>query len=378
MNFAALSFHRMRVQRKPLAVLAAESLRMEITKRTWDTRLPGENRLSTQLGISRSTLRTALGILEEEGLIQTSQGSHRTIVSKGKTGRRSHVVSQDVNILLPVPFEQLPNYAIFWIDALRAQLHSTGSALNLIVSRASYREKSQRVRERLIEQHPAGCWILTFSKPDMQRWFQTRRIPTIVAGLPSPGIELPSVAINSHAIMFHLLGRLTARGHRRIALLTGHASSTMPLIFLRPFLETCRKIGADKITPEVMPLKDESSEHVGRAILKVLQRKDGPTAIVIFNPLNAVTALSYLPANGVSIPRDVSIVTTFGDSYLDHLNPPVCRYRYDSRLFANRLFETVRKIEMGMTDPQDSQIRIMLEPIEGQSIDVPREGPVVV
>jgi DNA-binding LacI/PurR family transcriptional regulator len=378
MKIARSILHRMRVQRKPLAVLAAESLRTEIAKRTWQTRLPGENRLSTDLGISRSTLRTALEILEEEGLIKTTQGSGRSIVAPGQNARRARAASRDVNILLPGPFEQLPNYVIFWMGALRAQLHSTGSALNFVVSRAFYREKNNRARARLIEQHPAGCWVLTFSKPDMQRWFQTQRIRTIIAGLPSPGVDLPSVAIDSHAIMFHLLGRLTARGHRRITLLTGHASSTMPLIFLRPFLDTCRRIGADKITPEVLPLKDESSENVGRIILQALRRKDGPTALVIFNPLNAVTAFSYLPSHGVSIPRDVSIVTTFGDSYLDHLNPAVCRYRYDSRLFASRLFEMIRKVEMGITNPDDLQIRIMLEPIEGNSIGVPRDEPVVV
>jgi DNA-binding LacI/PurR family transcriptional regulator len=152
----------------------------------------------------------------------------------------------------------------------------------------------------------------------------------------------------------------------------------MPLIFLRPFLDTCRQIGTHKITPEVIALKDESSELVGRAILKSLRRKGGPTAIVIFNPLNAVTAFSYLPAHGVSIPRDVSIVTTFGDSYLDHLDPPVCRYHYDSRLFASRLFETVRKVEMGLTNPRDLQVRLMLEPIEGKSVGPPRADAIVV
>ena len=146
----------------------------------------------------------------------------------------------------------------------------------MISSRAFYREKHGRARERFIRHHPTRCWILAFSTADVQQWFQDQGLPTIVTGFPYPGIRLPSIAVDSYAAVFHMLGGLTSRGHKRIALLTGNPNSGMPLVFLRPFMDTCKRIGADKIEPEVISVPDDAPAVVGREILRALLRKNGP------------------------------------------------------------------------------------------------------
>ena len=364
-------FHaRMYVQRQPLAVSAAQTLRSEIENGTWNQRLPGEMKLSAELGISRSTLRNALEILRQAGLLKTRPGMPTLIKGGGPRPFRGNP-HLPVNVLMPFAFERLPNFAIFWIDGLRMQLHSRGFALNLIPSHGFYREKAEKSRESLMQQHPSGCWVLSFSKPDIQRWFQNRNIPAVIAGHREAGIHLPSVGTNSRAIMFHMIGRLTSCGHRRIALLTGNASTGGVTLYRQSFNEICREMGQERVMGRIIFFHDESPETGGRDILHALRLKDGPTALIIVNPLHVVTAFSFLPRNGVVIPDDVSIVTTFGDRNLDHLSPSPSRYYFNANIYVRKLLETIQKVQMGMS-LVDLSIQITPEPISGKSISRPR------
>ncbi len=59
----------------PVAIQVANQLRGLLRREYVDGgRLPGENALATQLGVSRGTLRQALSILQQEGLISRHQG----------------------------------------------------------------------------------------------------------------------------------------------------------------------------------------------------------------------------------------------------------------------------------------------------------------
>lgn len=60
----------------PMAVQAAELLRQRLRKDYVDGgRLPGENVIASELGVSRGTVRQALAILEREGVILRQQGT---------------------------------------------------------------------------------------------------------------------------------------------------------------------------------------------------------------------------------------------------------------------------------------------------------------
>ena len=67
---------QLKPDRRPLYVQAVEVLKTLITETPYEPgeQLPPEHALSRQLGISRTTLRMALGHLELQGLIQRRQG----------------------------------------------------------------------------------------------------------------------------------------------------------------------------------------------------------------------------------------------------------------------------------------------------------------
>ena len=60
----------------PMAVQAAELLRNRLRRDYVNGgRLPGENVIASELGVSRGTVRQALAILEREGVILRQQGT---------------------------------------------------------------------------------------------------------------------------------------------------------------------------------------------------------------------------------------------------------------------------------------------------------------
>ncbi|MGV8352583.1 GntR family transcriptional regulator, partial [Pseudomonas aeruginosa] len=63
--------------RAPLWRQLAEALRLLILdgRLALETRLPGERELATALNVSRTTIASALGLLREEGYLQSRQGS---------------------------------------------------------------------------------------------------------------------------------------------------------------------------------------------------------------------------------------------------------------------------------------------------------------
>jgi len=331
--------------------------------------LPGELKLSQQLGVSRSTLRQALNMLRDEGILIAHQGKNTLINARESCTSFKNTI-KEVNLLAPFPLEKMPNYVIFWIDHLRSQLHETGLSLNLHAGKIFYKQQTGDALYHLVNQYPQGCWILAFSKPSIQKWFQEQQIPSIIAGFPEPGIQLPSIAIDHEAIIFHAIGRLTSRGHHKIALLVPGITSPGLDIFIASFKDTCQKMGSKKIDGQIITLKEENTHYVGRQLLSALKHNNCPTALIIINPFHTIHAFSFLPENGIRIPRDLSIVTTYGDRHLEYLSPTPSHYRFDPTIYTRKMFECIHKLKMG-SKLYKTQFKIMPDPIPGESVALP-------
>ena len=96
--------------------------------------LPGENVLAQKYGVSRNTLRQALAILMEDGLIRRSQGRETEIVPR----RSSCVVSRKANPLVTQAKEKIERIESVYnfglpTDIAKEKLHLTDSAVVLAV-----------------------------------------------------------------------------------------------------------------------------------------------------------------------------------------------------------------------------------------------------
>lgn len=354
------------LSRKPLAVTVADHLRAGIRKGRWIEQLPGETGLARDLGVSRSTLRSALRILRREGLLETRQGRASTIrhrAVESPAARRHDTVA----LLAPFPLEKMRYYVVHWIDELRAILHDSGIGLKVHAGKAFYRQRTREVLAELVESQPADCWVLAFSNREIQAWFEETGIPTLVTGYSEEGIALPSLAFDADATVFHAVGRLTARGHRQIALVTEQISSPGLRVIMDSFKRNCMRGGTQRVEGQVISLRDGHSDTAARAMVRALQRPNGPTALVIVNPFHCHTAMTALPRNGFRIPEDVSIITTFGDRALEFLYPEPAYYQVPVHRFARKAYGLIEQICEGIVPPCGTTT-IIPDAVEGQSV----------
>ena len=68
-----------RTRSAPRYLAVTEALRAEITAASPNTLLPTEQQLARRFGVSRLTLRRALGLLERSGLVSRQRGRGTTV-----------------------------------------------------------------------------------------------------------------------------------------------------------------------------------------------------------------------------------------------------------------------------------------------------------
>ena len=115
------------IQRPSLVEQAVEVLRRALREEIWVGRMPGERNLSRQLNISRPTLRRALDVLRSEGWLKVAPGSQRVIVRRKP--RRAAGRARTIGVLTPLPLQEIPPFALCWMDRLRELLGRNGLGL---------------------------------------------------------------------------------------------------------------------------------------------------------------------------------------------------------------------------------------------------------
>lgn len=355
-------------QRQSLVAQTAAYLRAEIARGAWEEWLPGERRLCETLQVSRNTLRAALEQLSEAGVIRPEHGLGSRIV-QSRAARPARVRPRTACLLSAQPIEHLRPTQVLWIDELRALLIEHDCKLHVMHGPQYFRARPAAALNRLVQQHPHGCWILMLAPEGTQRWFQDRGEPCVIAGTPCTGINLPFVDLDHRALCRHAAGVLLALGHRRIAFITERTRRAGDVASQQGFVEGVRSSRHPGAEP-IIAGHEGTKESVCTALERLIDQPRPPTAFLVVNPYFYLTITSRLAQAGWRVPQDISVLSRDEDLFLSFLVPPPARYTIPPHAFARRLLRPVIElVEIGVaTNPATS---IMPEFIRGTSIGPP-------
>ncbi|WP_043589526.1 substrate-binding domain-containing protein [Geminisphaera colitermitum] len=344
----------------------ADRLKTLIVQNTWSEWLPGERSLSQTLQVSHTTLRIALNQLKHEGVIEARHGignrivappAHVAVAAAPGTGvvdaaaigslaaasRARPLLS--VGLIMPNVVSTLRPFSL-WIDTFRDVLFESGWRLKLYEGAHYYRANPASTLEKLVRQNTHTCWVLVLSSAAMQRWFETRGIPCVLAGTCHEGIDLPSVDFDHRAISRHAAGVLLRAGHRHLVLLNPQSRLAGDQQTEMGFFEGIRQSPHAETATASVVYHDIDAASMEKCLVRIFhaQPPHRPTALIITNPYAYLATFTFLTERGLRVPDDVSLISREDDPFFAYLKPAPSRYLNQPEVFARKLATQVLDI----------------------------------
>ncbi|MCM1173715.1 MAG: GntR family transcriptional regulator [Blautia sp.] len=312
----------MEIKYRQLAETLKEKLENDIRRGIY--KLPTEKELCAQFQVSRQTVRSALLLLSQEGLISRKQGSGSYATGLLPNAGRNRVailLSSDMEYIFPSLLGDLETF-----------LSHEGYSVSVFITH-NRTDVERGILQSLTEAPPRGL----IAEPSR-------------SGLPTPNFDLYEKlsAKGANIIFFHgyysnlppcsyvkddnysggaALGRfLTERRHRQIAgifQLDTIQGQERHLGFTRAMLEAGLPIDEDTVawftTEQLVRLEAKQDT---RFLSDFIQRNLGScSAVICHNDEIAYWLIKELSYAGLHVPKDISIVS-FDNSYLSELSVP--------------------------------------------------------
>ncbi|HEY9175278.1 MAG TPA: substrate-binding domain-containing protein [Verrucomicrobiae bacterium] len=350
-------------QRSSLVAQTVLILKDGIRAGLWNGFLPGEMALCHRLQVSRVTLRAALEQLQREHWCSAGQGRRRKI----HFDRARHTgpsASDRVVLLSPLPLQNLPASALFWVDALREHLATVGYRLEFQHAPSVYSQHPERALESVVHKSRAASWVLYLSTHALQQWFSERGLPCVICGSRHADVQLSSVDIDYAATCGHATGLLVGRGRRRLALLMPRSEQAGNIESEQGFLKAVERHPGVK---GQVAHHDGTTTGICGALDRLLRGEWAINGLLVAKPAHVVTAVSHLLRRGVRLPQDVSLLSRDDDPLLEHLVPVVSRYHVEPEAFARRVSRLV--VDLARTGAQrQHDSRIIPSLIRGETL----------
>ena len=355
------------LQRVSLPERVAAHLREGIRQGRWSDQFPGEQQLTSELDVSRHTVRRALQILEKEGVLGgRGHGRCRGITAAGAAAAFQRPLR--VNILRhDARLTDNPQTSMVLIEIMHS-LENAGHQVSFLKkSQIELRHDVARLTRHLAET-PADAWVVECGSHPLLEWCASQPTPCLALYGRTGGLPLARTGPDAVPAYRAATRQLIALGHRRIVLIVREG-------FRRPTPEGCElafleELKAHGIPTGVYNLPDweENSEGFNR-LMESLFETTPPTALIIDETCWFIAALAFLVRRGIRVPEQVSLVSGDCETILDVCHPRFAHMRWDNSFIVRWVVRWVDAVRKGKADRKT--INISAEFVPGGSI-----GPV--
>jgi len=265
-----------------------------------------ENELSAMFGLSRQTVRQAVGLLEKEGVLERRRGSG-TYVTGGARGSRpsSNTVAVISTYLDGYIF---PNI----IKGIETVLADNGYSMQLALTHNKV-ENEFRVLKALTEK-PVDGVILEPAKsalpnPNKRLYeiIRSKNIPLIFFNAWYPDMDFPYIAMDDRMAGGLAANCLINAGHKKIAGLF-QSDDRQGLLRYEGYIQALREAGLEVESGNVLWFSTEDIPYLEEDINRVKRCIDGCTGVVCYNDQIAFTIVTELQKQGIKVPDELSVV----------------------------------------------------------------------
>lgn len=320
-------------QRATLAEQLANALRESIRAGQLKKRLPPERALCEMLHASRPMIRQALHILREEGLLRIKQGHPAEVVRKASR-HAVNVEKKRVALLFANSGDLLSRWILMIIDELRRELYAQGFQFELLMEPGIGRKNPKALLQKLLDQHPASHWILAGTSAAVQEWFLERPLNVIMMGNSFPQFHLPFVNDDLRAVTRHAANVFRGLGHRHIVFLMREKGAAGEAEEEGGFREAFR---SERDVHGLVVKHSGRVEQIRDRLAGIFSRQPRVTALLVSHAEDTLVAMNWFFEKGMSLPRDVSLISFQWESFLERLRPQPAWYYTDPKSHARKL-----------------------------------------
>jgi DNA-binding LacI/PurR family transcriptional regulator len=332
----------------------AQALREGLGQGRWQGTMPGRNRLAAELGVNHKTVKSALAMLEREGLVEArGPGRERGILREApplpKTRR--------VMILVYEKSDFHTDYLVEILHRLQAAGHWAGFAtktlcdLGLNVGRVA----------RFVANTEADAWVVVAGTRDVLEWFASQEKPAVALFGRLRQIPIASIEPEKTSALLELVDILVRLGHRRIVML-GREDRRKPTIgaFEQAYLDRLKTHGI-RTGKYHLPDWGNDPDTLGKSLISLF-RHSPPTALIVDDTLLFPAIIHHLARLGISAPNQISLACTDSSGAFEWFRPTVTHIAWKHSAVINRVVGWVKQLSRGKNDRRLTLIRAELIP----------------
>jgi GntR family transcriptional regulator, arabinose operon transcriptional repressor len=291
------------------------------------TRLPNDGELATQYQISRDTVRQALALLVNEGLIERVQG-RGTFVSQPPLNGGQVPQPERKQIGLVLNRTSTTQLNMNLLVGVEQAAKSHGYSVSFTYAEGDQEQQTRDIA-RLRANHVLGMIIyptgdVTHDASIQQ--LQADHVPFVLMDRYFPDLAADYVGLDNVGGGYRATEHLLILGHRRIGFVFSHEETLRTTSVYERWQGYCKALQKYEIPYDetlVVPDFRQLQMDTHEGLVEFLKRPDRPSGIFAVNDYVALDIMQAAKAIHLRIPEDLAVVGFDDWSFAAHLNPPL-------------------------------------------------------
>ncbi len=270
--------------------------------------MPTVKDVAARAGVSIATVSR---VINERGVTR-AETARRVAAAIRELGFRPHGIGRSLKtartrtIGIVIPDLANPVFAEA-VSGIGVMAKAVG--YSLLLASTAYRVDEERAAVEALRCRGVDGLILTVADPQRSPALDELdrdRIPYVLVYNAPAEAARPTVTVDNEAAGREIVGRLVARGHRRLGMVAGSfAASDRSRARHRGFLAGAAE--AKLAEPALIEI-DFSEMRLASTLAPLFARGDRPTALFCSNDLVAIAVIGALRELGFRVPADVSVI----------------------------------------------------------------------